>query len=209
MFKKFAVLLLTLTLAGCGPAMLFPPEIDLMPLERIGLITFSVENAEGQLDSLATQRFLQNITRFQNVQVIELGRLNGVLRKIDKTTIDVDAAKAIGKEFGVSSFFTGTIRVSDVKPKVSLSALIRHMRVQAVFDIDMTARLITTDTGATRWTDSSIRKGSLAFLSMGQEGIPYFDIRDQDETYMRLVEDIVRDVTRDFRPHPSMRRRRR
>lgn len=207
MFKKFAVFLLTLTLAGCGPALLFPPKIDLMPLERIGLITFSVENAEGRLDSLATQRFLQDITRFQNVQIIELGRLDGVLRRIDKGMIDVDAAKAIGKEFGISSFFIGTIRVSDVKPKVSLSALVRHMRVQAVFNIDMTARLITTDTGATRWTDSSIRKGSLAFLSMGQEGIPYFDIRDQNEAYTRLIEDIVRDVTRDFRPRPSRRRR--
>lgn len=209
MLKKSAVFLLTLTLAGCGPAVLFPPVVDLMPLERIGLITFTVENAEGRLDMLATQRFLQDITRFQNVQVIELGRLDNVLRKIDKTSLDVDAAKAIGEEYGVSSFFSGTIRVSDVKPRVNLSALIRQMRVQAVFDIDMTARLITTDTGATQWTDSSIRKGSLAFLSMGQEGIPYFDIRDQDETYMRLVEDIVRDITRDFRPRPSMRRRRR
>jgi hypothetical protein len=201
MFKKSLLAFMLLMFIGCGPRILVPPEIDLLPYERVGLISFSVENAEGQLDEMATQRFLQEITRFQRgAQVIELGPLDEVLGKISKVDLDQEAMKAIGEQFGVTSFFHGKIKVSDVKPDVDIAALIKSLRVRASFNISMTARLFSTETGATLWTDSVFRKESLANVSIGQNQIPYFDVRDQDETHKMLVEHMVYELTRDFRP---------
>lgn len=201
MFKKNLLVFYLFVFISCGTVVMIPPEIDLTPYEYVGLISFSIENAKGQLDEMATQRFLQEITWFQKgVQVIELGTLDEVLEKINKATIDQEAAKAIGEHFNVTSFFHGKIKVSDVKPQIDISALIRSLRVRASFNISMTARLFSTETGATLWTDSVYRKESLAYMSMSQDSIPYFDIRDEDETYKGLVEHMVYELTRDFRP---------
>jgi len=201
MLKKSLLIFSLFMFVTCAPLVLVPPEVDLLPYERIGLISFSVENAEGQLDEMATQRFLQDITRFQRgVQIIELGRLDEVLGKINKTSLDHEAMSAIGEHFGVTSFFHGKIKVSDVKPDVDIAALIKSLRVRARFNISLSARLFSAETGATLWTDSVFRKGSLANMSIGQDQIPYFDVRDQDETYKILVERMVYELTRDFRP---------
>jgi hypothetical protein len=199
--KAIWVLLAMLLFFGCGPVVLIPPEIDLIPFERVGLISFSLENAEGRLDEIATQRFLQDITFHQRgVQIIELGTLVDVLTKIDKPAIDQEAAFAIGEQFDITSFFYGKISVSDIKPKIDISALLKSMRVQAVFNMSATARFISTETGATLWTDSVQRKDSLAYLSMEQGQIPFFDVRDQEETYRELIERLIFALTRDFRP---------
>jgi hypothetical protein len=201
MLKKGSLIFIIFMFIACGPKVLVPPEIDLLPYENVGLISFSVENAEGQLDEMATQLFLEEITRFQRgVQVIELGPLDEVLGKINKTSLDLEAMRAIGEYFGVASFFHGKIKISDVKPDVDIAALIKSLRVRASFNISMTARLFSTETGATLWTDSVFRKESLANMSMGQDQIPYFDVKDQDETYRLLVEQMVHELTRDFRP---------
>jgi hypothetical protein len=201
MYKKSLLIFVLFMFIGCGPKVLVPPEIDLLPYENVGLISFSVENAEGQLDEMATQRFLQETTRFQRgVQVIELGPLDEVLAKINKTSLDQEAMRAIGEYFGVATFFHGKIKISDVKPDVDIAALIKSLRVRASFNISMTARLFSTETGATLWTDSVFRKESLANMSLGRDQIPYFDVKDQDETHKILVEHMVHELTRDFRP---------
>ena len=106
MLKKSLLIFILFLFIACGPKVLVPPEIDLLPYEKVGLISFSVENAEGQLDEMATQRFLQEITRFQRgVQVIELGPLDGVLGKINKISLDQEAMRAIGEHYDVTSFF--------------------------------------------------------------------------------------------------------
>jgi hypothetical protein len=190
---------------ACGPVVLIPPEIDLIPFERVGMISFSLENAEGRIDEIATQRFVQEITFHQTgVQIIELGTLDDVLAKIGKTAIDQEAVSAIGEQFDVTSFFYGKIAVSDVKPQIDISALIKSMRVQAVFSISITSRFVSTETGATLWTDSVQRKDSIAYLSMEQGQIPYFDVRDQEETYRDIIEQLIRALTRDF--HPTKKR---
>lgn len=202
MFRNaLLVLIIMFLFFGCGPVVLIPPEIDLIPFERVGLISFSLENAVGRIDEIATQRFLQEITFHQRgVQIIELGTLDDVLAKINKAVIDQEAASAIGKQFGVTSFFYGNVSVSDVKPQIDISMLIKSMRVQAVFSISATARFLSTETGATLWTDFVQRKDSLAYLSMGQGQIPYFYVRDQETTYGELLERLIHALTRDFRP---------
>jgi hypothetical protein len=201
MFKKSLWILVLSVLICCGPTVLVPPEVDLISFERVGLISFSLEGAEGRLDELATQRLLQEITFHQRgVQIIEMGTLGDVLEKIDKNSLDQEAVTAIGEHFGVTSFIYGKINVSEVKPQVDIGALIRRLSISAAFTISATARFVSTETGATLWTDSVSRKDSLAFMSMGKDQIPYFDVRDQEEAYRELIERLIHDLSRDFRP---------
>ncbi len=199
--KNLLILIIVFMFFHCGPTVLVPPEIDLMSFERVGLIAFSLENAEGRLNEIATQRFLQEITYYQRGgQIIEIGSIDDVLKNIGGATIDQEAISTIGKQYGVTSFFYGSVVVSDVKPQIDISALIKSMRIQATFSISITARFLSTETGATLWTDSVQRKESLAYLSMGEGQVPYFDVRDQEEAYTDLIERLVYELTRDFRP---------
>jgi hypothetical protein len=202
MFRKtIGIFFAIFMILCCGPVVLLPPEVDLIPFERVGLISFSLENAEGGIDEIATQRFLQAITFHQRgVQIIELGTLEEVLAKIGKPAINQETAAAIGEQFDVTSFFYGKISVSDVRPQIDIAAVIKSMRVQAAFSISVTARFMSAETGATLWTDSVSRQDSLAYMTMGEGMIPYFDIRDQESAYAELIESLMHALTRDFRP---------
>jgi len=210
MFKKYSFVLIILLFIGCSRSMIVtvPPAVELIPYGNIGLISFSTENAKGQLDEMATQRFLQAVTQFQRgAQLIEIGGLNEVLAKVGETSIDQETVKVIGEHFNVKAVFSGKISISDVKPQFSIGALIKSMGVRASFTISMTSRLYSTETGATLWTDSIRWKDSLANLSLSEGGIPYFNVRDQDEAYATLIENMIFELTRDFRPtHQRVRK---
>jgi hypothetical protein len=203
MFRKYGLVLMILLFIGCSRTMLVsvPPAVDLVQYGNIGLVSFSTENAKGQLDEMATQRFLQVITQSQRgAQLIELGTLDEVLSQVNKLALDQEAVKAIGKQFNVKGIFVGKISVSNVKPQVNIRALVKSMGISASFTISMTSRLYSTSTGATSWTDSVRWKDSLANLSLSDDGIPFFNVKDQNETYQSLIEQMVYELTRDFRP---------
>ncbi len=150
---------------------------------------------------MATQRFLQVITQFQRgAQLIEIGTLDEVLDQVNKPTLDQEAVKAIGRQFNVKGIFVGKISISDVKPQVSIGALVKSMGISASFTISMTSRLYLTSSGATSWTESVRWKDSLANLSLSDNALPSFNVRDQNETYQSLIEEMVYELTRDFRP---------
>ena len=187
---------------GCSKYryVLVPPAVDLISHGNIGLISFSTENAEGELNEIATQRFLQIVTQSQRgVQLIELGNLDEIMKKIGKTRLDQETVKAIGQYFNVTAVFSGKINISDVKPQVSLDTLIKSLGVSATFNITLTSRFYSTETGATLWTNSVYRKDSLANMSMIEGGIPSFNVKDEEETYKVLIQDMIYLMTRDFR----------
>lgn len=201
MVKKALIpILLSMTLS-CAPLVVVPPEIDLMPLEQIGLITFEVENAEGALHEIATQRFIEEIQEGQQgIRIVELGTMRDVLAKSRGNAIDPQTAADIGEAFGVSAFFLGKITVSDVRPKFDISAVVKSLRIQATFDMSMSARLIDVDGGATLWTHSVDRSSNLAFLHLSEGMVPHFDVKDQSKAYRELISQMVWSLTRDFRP---------
>lgn len=153
MFKKSLLVFILFIFISCGSAVLAPPEIDLMSYERIGLISFSTQNADDKLDEMATKQFLQEITQTQKgVEVIELGTLDEVLDQVNKTTLNQEAVKAVGEHFGVTSFFHGEINVSDVKYSSKripgVTAYLTRTNIRATFSISMKAALFSTETGA-------------------------------------------------------------
>lgn len=188
--------------AGCATKYtIVPPAVDLTGYETVGLVTFKVENAKGDLDSLATQLFLQEVTAAQRVPVVELGRSDEVLAGIGKTAFNRDAALAIGEKHGVEAFFLGEIKISKVKPQVDLLApLSKALFVRAKFDIAVTARLVSAANGATLWTQSSVREGTVGALGMGADGVPTFGMQDKNEALNNLLREMMFRMTWEFRP---------
>jgi hypothetical protein len=201
MFKKILSFSAVILCLCCAPLVHVPPEINLMPLEQIGLITFSVENAEGPLGEMATQRFLEEIQWAQRgVKILEIGTAKEVLDRINHPRISPKAAVAIGEKYGVTSFFYGKITVSGVRPKIDISSIIESLRVRATFDVLVAARLISTEDGATLWTDSIYKEGNLAYLNLTRRRVPFFTVRDQQRAYRDMIHQMIGRLTRDFRP---------
>jgi len=200
MLKKIAVLSgLSLILASCALRML-PPALDLGPLRRIGLAEFSVEKAEGLLGRIATQQFIEEILRWQRVEVVELGPLEDVLLSVGADRLDPRAYQALGDRYGVAAVFSGRIRISDIRPEVDLLGIVRRLSVRATFNIFLTATLVSTESGGVMWTHSVDRKGEAGRIGVGPEGIFDFGLRDQEENYRRMLRGMVHNITRDFRP---------
>ena len=204
MKRKHLIWLVTLaTVVGCAgnKYTIVPPAVDLTGYETVGLVTFKVENAKGDLDSLATQLFLQEVTAAQRVPVVELGRSDEVLAGIGKTAFNREAALAIGEKHGVEAFFLGEIKISKVKPQVDLLApLSKALFVRAKFDIAVTARLVSAPNSAMLWTQSSVREGTVGALGMGADGVPTFGMQNKNEAMSNLLREMMFRMTWEFRP---------
>ncbi len=201
MRKTLLCVFCLLWLLCCGPYVLVPPEIDLIPFEKVGLITFSLDEAESDLNTLATQRFLQEIMYAQRgVRILEIGTLDDVLHKIDRTKLDPESASLIQEKFGVTAYIYGQLQITEVKPKVDIIGSVQGALVQATFDISVTARMIATDTGVTLWTDSVLKEGNVGSMIMTRGGLPHFDLKDENKEYIQVMEDLIHYLTRDFRP---------
>jgi hypothetical protein len=203
MAKTSLAIVLCAGLAACGGShvVLVPPAVDLAAYEPIGLVTFTVENARGDLDEYATQLFLQQITRSQQTPVLEMGKLDAVLAKIHAKSLDPETDKAIRETYGVKSFFLGSIKISKTKPSVDLTAALnQRLRIRTSTDITATARLVSAETGATLWTNSTTLNGTLGLLGAGAGETPYVSVRDQDQATRDFLRELLYELTWDFRP---------
>lgn len=195
--KSLVIFAITIMMAGCAKYMIVPPAINLLDFDSVGLVTFAVKNAKGELDLMATQSFLQQVTQAQRVPIVELGNPGEILARIEETAMNIDAAKAIGEEFGVSAFFVGNVEISKVKPEVSI---VGQVGIRTKFDMMVDGRLISTVNGATLWTDSVVSEGTTGFFSIGAGDIPYFGMKDKNEAMINLLRRMMFDLTWDFRP---------
>jgi len=108
---------------------------------------------------------------------------------------------AIGEKDRVQVFFLGEVKISKVKPQVDLFApLSKALFVRTKFDIAVTARLISAANGATVWTESIVREGTVGSLGLGPDGVPVFGIRDKNEAMNNLLREIMFRLTWDYRP---------
>lgn len=199
--RHFVGILALAAVVGCAKYTIVPPAVDLTGYETVGLVTFKVEGATGDLDGLATQFFLQEVTAAQRVPVVELGRPDEVLAGTGRIAFDREAAMAIGEKDRVQVFFLGEVKISKVKPQVDLFApLSKALFVRTKFDIAVTARLISAANGATIWTESIVREGTVGSLGLGPDGVPVFGIRDKNEAMNNLLREIMFRLTWDYRP---------
>jgi hypothetical protein len=192
-------LALLVVLTGCTKYVWAPPRLDLQPHTPVGLVTFTIENAQGTLHEVATQRFAEAAFAGQDgIEILELGEAAAVLAAVGEPEMGPRAAQRIGTEYDVPAVFVGHLVVSDVKPRGVLPPF-GGPHVEATVSVELTVRLLSTATGGTLWSRSARATETVGEVGFA-DGRPYFGAEDPNDAYGRLVEDLVSAVTGDLRP---------
>jgi len=177
-----------------------PPSVDLTQMGTIGLVTLKAAEAKGDLDAVATQDFLEEVTAAQRVPVVELGPSETVLAGLGKTAFDRETVLALGQKHGVNAFFAGEIGLTKVKPQLDLAApLSKTLFAHTAMNMTVKVRLVSTKNGATLWTNSATREITLGSVGI-EGGIPVFAVRDKNAALNDLLRQVMYQMTWDFRP---------
>ena len=185
-----SVVAAVLAVFGCsshGPPthrVLVPPALDLKQYGTVGLVTFTVEGAKGNLGDFTTRQFEEDMLAAQKgieVQEFAVG----------------DSSAALGGARGVPVVFTGHLQVYNVKPHGGVVGLITA-HVEALVSAELAVELRSTRTGGVVWRSSANATEKVGELTIAN-GIPEFSARDPHEAYGHLVNDLVYDVTWDMR----------
>lgn len=188
-------------LAGCASKYVWVgPRLDLQPHTPVGLVTFTIENAQGELHQVATRRFAEAAFAGQEgIEILELGDAETVLAQVGEPEMGPRAAQRVGTEYEVPAVFVGHLIVSNVKPSGALPPF-GGPQVRATVSVELTVRLLSTRSGGTLWTRSARATETVGEIGL-VNGRPYFGAENPDDAYGRLVEELVFQVTDDLRPH--------
>ncbi|MBP1659028.1 MAG: hypothetical protein H6P95_220 [Candidatus Aminicenantes bacterium] len=200
--KHVAFILAVTAALACSSAkyVVDPPAVDLASVGTLGLVVLKADNVKGDLDAAATQYFLQEVNAAQRVPVLELGPGDQVLADIGKTAFDREAALALGQKHGLDAFFAGEVQVTKVKPQIDVMAPLNGgLFARATVDMAIKVRLVSCKNGATLWTNSTMREGTIGSVGM-DGGVPVVAARDKNEALDSLLREIMYQLTWDFRP---------
>jgi hypothetical protein len=201
--RWIAVVVTAVTVVACNgtkyTTVTIPPRLDLTQYQRAALTTFSVENAKGSLNELATRRFAEQVLHAQrDVEVVEAGTVDDTLEKLGEATFGPAAAKAIGSERDVPVVFAGHMKVSNVRPSGGLTALaVPHL--EATIQVDLDVALYSTRSGGTLWRAGSSASEKVGQVSMSGN-LPTFSAKDPNAAYGRLVDRLIASVSQDLYP---------
>jgi hypothetical protein len=194
-------------LALCGSLLLpacaskysqVPARLDLVPYGRVALVTFVADQPNDGISSLATQRFAEALLSSQSgVELLELSTADSALRTLPVNADAAAIAQALGKQRGVPAVFVGALKVSNVKPKGHIST--SGFNVRAGVSAELTVRLVSTSTGGTVWRSSALASGTVGRIDVSDR-LPSIAVRDKEEAYGELVQQLIAEVTRDLRP---------
>jgi len=195
-------LLLTLPIAPCGGKKVtveIPPQIDLTRLGTIGVVTFDVQSEE-QLPGEITLKFIQHLQSAQpGVPILELGNEEKVLHEIGFDTLDTEAVKAIGRKYDIDSLLTGTLEVTQSLPDVKIGQDLTSMSAASYVHGNLNARLRQTRTGATLWSNGAHGKWKLAGLNVTSGSLSSAGMNNVGDTYKKMLHELARVGTVDFR----------
>jgi hypothetical protein len=192
-------LCVTLVLSACASKYSqVPARLELAPYGRIALVTFTAEQPNTGMSSLATQRFAEALLASQTgFELLELGGADSSLKDLSPSSDPAELAQALGKRKNVPAVFVGFLKVSNMKPSGHIDG--SGMNVRAGVSAELTVRLLSTSTGGTVWRSSAAANGTVGRINI-TDRLPSFAIRDKDEAYGEVVSDLVAQVTRDLRP---------
>jgi hypothetical protein len=174
-----------------------PARLDLAPYGRIALVTFSADQANSGLSTMATQRFAEALLASQSgIELLELGAADSSRRSLAALGDGTALAQALGRDKDVVAVFVGQLKMSQVKPRGHLD--LSGMKVNASVSAELTVRLLSTRTGGTVWRSSSVANGTVGRVAITDR--PSVAVRDKEEAYGEVVSQLVIDVTRDLRP---------
>jgi hypothetical protein len=193
-----SALLLALVVCGCSShRVLVPPRLDLRQYGRIGLITFSAENAKGSLPQYATDRFSEEILAAQpGIEVLELGSVDSLLERVGEKEPGIATVQELGKQRDVGVVFAGRLKVSNPNASGGLAGLLTP-HLEATVRVDLTVRLLSAKSGATLWRSSAWATEKVGQVALA-DGQVEFSARDPKGAYGRLVNRLIDLVTQDL-----------
>jgi hypothetical protein len=175
-----------------------PARLDLTSYGRVALVTFAAEQPNDPMSALATQRFAEALLSSQaGVELLEVGSADSTLKTLPANMDGAALAQTLGKQKNVPAVFVGTLKVSKVKPKGHIG--LSGVNVQAGVSAELTVRLLSTSTGGTVWRSSSMASGTVGQLNISDR-LPSLAMRDKEEAFGELVQQLIAEVTRDLRP---------
>jgi len=204
-----APILLAVLLAtgnGCSSTVLVsvPPRVDLKGYGTLGVVDFT-SNSGGAGGARATQQLQEQIQAAQpGTRFIELGSREAVLAAVGRHQLDADAAKRIGKRYGVDAVFLGEIAYSDAKTDIRVNDLTKldaGLRSEVLGDIS--ARLVETASGASVWSNSGWVRRQVGRVNVSEQGISASMTKSDPREEM--VPALVYQITHDFRPTTERR----
>jgi len=184
-------------LACAAKRVLVPARMDLHPYGKIGLVTFSVENAKGNLHEFATERFSENVLSAQpGIEILELGNVDTMMQRLGERELGPLTAQELGRQHGVAAVFAGHLKVTNPSATGGLGGLLTP-HLEATIRTDLTVRLLSTQSGGTVWRSSAWatqRVGGVSIVA----GQLNFAARDPKTAYGPMVNTIVNIVTQDM-----------
>ena len=198
----FAPILLAFFLvSGCSSTVLVtvPPRVDLKGYGTLGVVDFT-SNSSGTVGARATQQLQEQIQAAQpGTRFIDLGSREAVLAAVGRNQLDADAAKRIGKRYGVDAVFLGEIAYSDPKTDIRVNDLAKldaGLRTEVKGDIS--ARLVETASGASVWSNSGWVRRQVGRVNVSEQGIS--GSMTKSDPREEMVPALVYQITHDFRP---------
>jgi hypothetical protein len=196
------VLLSLAMLSGCSSTVLVnvPPRVELKSYATLGIVDFT-SNAAGPTGARATQQFQEQVQYAQpGTRFIELGSRETLLAAVGRSQLDAEAAKRIGRKYGVGAIFLGDIAYSEPKTDIrvnDLSKLDAGLRTEVKGDIS--ARLLETESGASVWSNSGWVRRQVGRVNVSAEyGVS--GAMSKSDPREEMVPALVYQVTHDFRP---------
>jgi hypothetical protein len=199
--RHIAVLAAGVALSACSSQLArVPPHMVLGGYDRIALVAFSADRSKESLGQLATQRFAEEVLASQTgFELLELGRADSAVARLLAEGDAPAAAQELGRERHIPAVFFGQLAVSDAKPRGSVS-MGGDVNVGATVSAELNVRLLSTSTGGTLWRSSGAASQTVGQIAMYAGRLPSISASDPNAAYANMVDQVVAQVTRDFRP---------
>jgi len=200
MRKLSGIALALIVVAGIACAakrVLVPARMDLHPYGRIGLVTFTVENAKGNLHQFATERFAENVLSAQpGIEILELGNIDTLLQRVGERELGPLTAQELGKQRGVAAVFAGHLKITNPAASGGIAGILTP-HLEATIRTDLMVRLLSAQSGGTVWRSSAWATQKVGGVSI-VGGQVNFGARDPKTAYGPMVNTIVNIATRDM-----------
>jgi len=192
-----AILILVSGLACAAKRVPVPARMDLHPYGKLGLVTFSVENAKGSLHQFATERFAENVLAAQpGIEILELGNIDTLMQRVGERELGILTAQELGRQHGVAAVFAGHLKITNPTTSGGIAGILTP-HLEATIRTDLTVRLLSAQSGGTVWRSSAWATERVGGISV-EGGQVVFGARDPKTAYGPMVTTIVNIVTRDL-----------
>jgi hypothetical protein len=192
-----ALFILLSCLACASKRVLVPARMDLHPYGKLGLVTFTVENAKGSLHQFATERFAENVLAAQpGIEILELGNIDTLMQRVGERELGILTAQELGRQHGVAAVFAGHLKITNPTTSGGIAGILTP-HLEATIRTDLTVRLLSAQSGGTVWRSSAWATEKVGGISI-VGGQVVFGAKDPKTAYGPMVNTIVNIVTRDL-----------